>query len=55
MYGLTEEQLMASSDRQTHSNVVEIGFRRPGRRTERAVTTGLDWPISVQIAWDIAH
>jgi hypothetical protein len=55
MYGLSEEKHITSSDQGTSSNVVDISSYRRVKRIKRIVTAMSGWPVSVQVAWDLAH
>lgn len=55
MYRSTEERLVMSVDQERGSNVVNLNAYRRIQATKRIAPRGADWPVNLQIAWDLAH
>lgn len=55
MYRSTEERLTTTIDQESRSNVVDLSSYRRVQRTKHVAPTASDWPVNLQIAWDLAH
>jgi hypothetical protein len=55
MHRSTEESLVTSADQERRSNVVDLNAYRRLRATKRIAPKASDWPMNLQIAWDLTH
>jgi hypothetical protein len=54
MRGLIEEKHITSAQ-DVGSNVIYVDFRKRVERTKGNTPAAAYWPLSVQVAWDLAH
>jgi hypothetical protein len=55
MYRSTEEKLMASPEQRARSNIIQLSSRQAVQATMRIAPAVSDWPVNLQISWDLAH